>query len=137
MNDANGGEVPAQILVVEDHALMRATLCTFLTDAFPEVAIHSAENGARAMASCQSIQPQLVLMDVRLPDANGIDLTAQIKKSWPQIKVIVVSSLRGEPYVSYALAAGAERYVVKDHLFAQLIPAVENALGILSAAAAV
>ena len=117
------------ILIVEDRAVMRTMLCEFMLNAFPGCTILDAANGERAMQACVEHKPQLVLMDVYLPDANGIELTAHVRRLLPDTKVIVVSSLSGQVYVEQALAAGAFAYVAKDHLLTELVPAAALALG--------
>jgi len=102
--------------------------------AFPVCAIVDAANGQRAMQLCTTRRPHLVLMDVSLPDANGIELTASIKAAAPAIAVIVVSYLTGRIYREQALAAGANAFVSKDRLLSDLIPAAAAALGIASIA---
>jgi DNA-binding NarL/FixJ family response regulator len=74
-------------------------------------------------------------MDISLPDADGIELTARLKILYPGIHVIVVSYRSGEVYVQRALAAGARAYLVKDNLTTDLIPAVAAAIGIPPATA--
>lgn len=79
------------ILIVEDRSLMRIVLGDFLRGAFPGCAIHEAEDGAQALAQCAALKPDVVLMDISLPDANGIELTARLTAAMQEIKVIVVS----------------------------------------------
>jgi DNA-binding NarL/FixJ family response regulator len=116
------------ILIVEDRPVMRAMLREFVQNAFPDCAILDAANGARAMDLLVEHRPQLVLMDVCLPDANGIELTARIKAAAPGVAVIVISYLDGQAYVEQALAAGASTYVSKDRLLSELIPAIAGVL---------
>jgi DNA-binding NarL/FixJ family response regulator len=118
------------VLIVDDQAAMRAGMRIFLQTAFPGCRIREADTGAGALAACLEHQPQLVLMDVCLPDANGIELTRRIKVLFRNIKVIVVSYLSGRAYVEQALAAGALCYIAKDNLVDELIPAVATALGL-------
>jgi|SRR5688572_5618095 len=112
------------ILIVEDQAVMRAMLRELVQNEFPDCSILDAASGAQAMALCARHEPTLVLMDVRLPDADGIGLTARITTTMPSVSVIVVSYLCAEPYVEQALAAGAVAYIIKDHLLSELMPAV-------------
>ena len=116
------------MLIVEDQALMRSTLRGHLREAFPDLTIIEAANGARAIEMCAAHRPLLVLMDISLPDANGIDLTAQIREMLPDTRVIVVSAHEDPAYVTRAQAAGAIAYVIKDHLYRDLVPAVSKAL---------
>lgn len=116
------------VLIVEDQALMRYTLRSYLEQAFPDLSIIEAADGAGALEACAVHRPGLVLMDISLPDANGIELTAQIRKMRPETRVIVVSAHDTQAYISRAHAAGAVAYVVKDYLYRDLIPAVSKAL---------
>lgn len=122
------------VLIVEDQALMRQTLHDFLQDAFPGCNFREAADGAAALEACKACRPNLVLMDICLPDADGIELTVRLKSLYPELHVIVVSYRSGEAYVKHALAAGARAYVVKDDLLTELIPAVAAAIGIAPAA---
>ena len=134
MSGMNETPQPPTILIVEDQDVMRAMLREFVQSAFPGCAILDAANGERARQLCTEHRPRLVLMDVSLPDANGIELTASIKAAAPAIAVIVVSYLTGRIYREQALAAGANAFVSKDRLLSDLIPAAAAALGIASIA---
>ncbi len=117
------------MLVVEDQDFMRWALRDYLQSAYPDAAIIEAADGARALELCRSRSPQLVLMDVGLPDANGIDLTAQVKEMLPETAVIIVSQHAGHTYVERAHAAGAFAYITKDKVYRELLPTVGRALG--------
>lgn len=116
------------MLIVEDQPYMRRTLRRFLQSAFPDKEIRGAANGASALALCRDHRPAVVLMDIELPDANGIELTALIRRMLPGTAVIIVSSYASAEHVRRALAAGACSYVTKDAVDQDLIPAVKAAL---------
>jgi len=101
----------------------------YVQSAYPDAAIMEAADGASALQLCRSSSPRLVLMDVALPDANGIALTAQIRERLPDTEVIIVSLHNGEVYVERARAAGAFAYIPKDKVYRDLLPAIERALG--------
>lgn len=130
MADDSTAQGHATVLIVEDQALMRATLRDFLQFAFPGCSFHEAVDGAGALEACKASRPDLVLMDKCLPDADGIELTVRLTKMYPGIQVIVISQRSGETYVQRALAAGARTYLVKDSLSVELVPAVAAAIGI-------
>jgi DNA-binding NarL/FixJ family response regulator len=115
-------------LIVEDQAYMRRTLRRFLESAFPGHEFHVACSGARALVQCRDHRPDVVLMDIELPDANGIELTAQIRLMLPDTAVIIVSNHNSAEHVRRALAAGAVAYVSKDAVDRDLIPSVKDAL---------
>ena len=114
------------ILIVEDRPVMQAMLCEFVRNAFPGYAAIGAGDGAQALEHCRRERPAVVLMDVQLPDANGIELTARLIALTPGLDVIVISSLSDAVYVEQALAAGARAFVPKDRLVTQLIPAMAS-----------
>lgn len=122
------------VLIVEDHTSMRQALGEFSRNAFPDCEFREAADGQSAMEACNAYRPNLVLMDVCLPDADGIELTARLKTLYPETQVIVVSYSSGEVYVQRALAAGARAYILKDHIVTDLISAMAAAIGIRQAA---
>jgi DNA-binding NarL/FixJ family response regulator len=124
-------------LIVDDHLPLRQAMREFLQSAFPGCSFREATDGAGALEACRAYRPQLVLMDISLPDADGIELTARLGTLYPGIRVIVVSQKSGEVYVQQALAAGARAYVCKDHIVTDLVPAVAEAIGIPPATASI
>lgn len=117
------------MLIVEDQDYMRRMLREFLQAAFPDKDILEAGDGRSAMQLCNEHRPELVLMDIGLPDANGIELTAQIKTMLPDTAVIIVSNNTGSAYTERARAAGAFAYISKEAVHKELLPAVSAALG--------
>jgi DNA-binding NarL/FixJ family response regulator len=100
-----------RILIVDDQPRARKSLEALLSAWSPAVALCEAGNGREAVQLVKEFQPDLVLMDVRMPEMDGLAATAQIKAQWPQVKVVVLSM-----YVEYrgeALAAGADAFVGK------------------------
>ena len=134
-NKADIGELKT-MLIVDDHPLLRQFMREFLQHAFPSCSFREAADGAAALDACNARLPQLVLMDICLPDADGIELTARLGTLYPGIQVIVVSQKSGDAYVQRALAAGVLAYVCKDHIVTELVPAVAAAIGIPPAAVA-
>lgn len=115
------------VLIVEDHAPMRAALGELLQLAYPQARIVEAGSGARALELARRHAPRLVLLDVSLPDANGIDLIPTLKAL--AVACIVVVSQHDTPaYAERALAAGASAYVTKAAVHRELMPALERAL---------
>lgn len=116
------------MLIVEDQDFMRRVLRRFLQSAFPDSPLLEADNGSSALALCREHQPRVVLMDIELPDANGIELTAQVRRLLPDTAVIMVSAHTEGVYIERAQAAGAFAYVAKDALHQDLLPAIKAAL---------
>jgi CheY-like chemotaxis protein len=99
------------ILIVDDQQRARKSLEALLSTWSRAVAICEAGNGREAIQLVKEFQPDLVLMDVRMPEIDGLEATARIKARWPQVRVIVLSM-----YVEHrdeALAAGADAFVGK------------------------
>ena len=134
MTDRTDTRGQKTVLIVEDHAPLRRVMRAFLQGAFPDCRFREAADGAGALEACNVHRPQLVLMDICLPDANGIELTARLKILYPGIQVVVVSLKSDEIYVQQALAAGARAYVCKVHMVTDLIPVVAAAIGVAPAA---
>ncbi|HXF45541.1 MAG TPA: response regulator transcription factor [Burkholderiaceae bacterium] len=118
------------LLVVEDQELMRNTLREYLQRAFPERHVGVAESGVLALDIVRANRPQLVFMDIHLPDADGIELTREIRVAYPEVAVIVVSHHSGAEFVRRARAAGAAGYVVKENIRTELLPLARHALGL-------
>ncbi len=117
------------VLIVDDQELLRKSLRSFLQNAFPDFNLLEAADGASAIEACSTHRPQLILMDVCLPDANGIELTTRVKSLLPDARVIVMSYKFGEAYAKRALAAGGWAYICKDRLVTGLIPMITEAIG--------
>lgn len=117
------------ILIVEEQDVMRRMLMEFVQSAYPGMTVSAAAYGERALELCRDNHPQLVLMNVTLPDANGIELTAQIREMLPETEVIIVSQHAVAAYVERAHAAGAFAYITKDKIYRNLLPTVGRALG--------
>jgi DNA-binding NarL/FixJ family response regulator len=113
-----------KVLIVEDQAPMRAALRDFLALTFPAWQVLEAEDGATAMRVFGEHRPSLVLMDVCLPDTNGIELTRRFKALAPATAVVVMSIQNGAHIVEQALAAGAAVFVSKDRIFTELAPLI-------------
>jgi DNA-binding NarL/FixJ family response regulator len=116
------------MLIVEDQDFMRRVLRRFLQSAFPDSHLLEAADGGSAMALCREHQPDVVLMDIDLPDANGIELTTQVRRLLPGTAVIMVSAHTESVYIERARAAGAFAYVAKDAVHQELLPAIKAAL---------
>lgn len=116
------------MLIVEDQVLMRRMLCEFVQSAYPDKQILEAKDGSSGLGLCYAYRPCIVLMDIGLPDANGIELTIQIKSRLPDTAIIIVSSHTGSAYTERAQAAGAFAYVTKDYIHRDLLPQIERAL---------
>ncbi|MFC0213288.1 response regulator [Paenibacillus chartarius] len=102
-----------KLLLVDDQDLIRESLHIVL-DMDPEIEVVGlAENGQVAIDLCREKQPNIVLMDIRMPVMDGVEATKRIKAEWPHIRVIIVTTFQEVDYVVEALGAGAEGYLLK------------------------
>ena len=101
---------------------MRHLLIEILRPAFVASTVLEAADARSATRLCSETRPELILMDVALPDGDGIALTAQIKSLLPASKVVIVSNHRSRACQDAAEAAGAAGYVFKDDVFDKLLP---------------
>jgi DNA-binding NarL/FixJ family response regulator len=108
------------IFLVDDHGLMREGLRAILQGEAGFQIIGEAADGLEALQQIESRKPDLVLLDISLPSMSGIDITRRIKKNYPQIKIIALSRHDNMEYVDPILQAGAEGYVLKDEVSADL-----------------
>ena len=116
-------------MIVEDNRHMRRMLIEMMRSAFEPVTILEAANASTALTLWHEQRPELVLMDVALPDGNGIALTAATRSLLPHAKVVIVSNHRSRPCQDAARAAGAEGYVFKDEVYDTLLPTLTLVLG--------
>ena len=105
---------PIRVLLVDDHAMVRKGLALFLK-AFDDLElVGEAENGMAAIQLCSEILPDVVLMDMVMPEMDGVATTKAIRKQFPQIQVIALTSFKEGDLVKNALEAGAIAYLIKD-----------------------
>ena len=115
---------PIRILLVDDHAVVRAGL-RMLLGADPELQIvGEAENGAQALRLTDEVAPDVVLMDISMPDMNGIEATRKIKEQAPNVTVLALTMHEDDQYFFEMLAAGASGYVPKRAAPNDLISAI-------------
>ncbi|MDD3314352.1 MAG: response regulator [Syntrophaceticus sp.] len=115
-----------KILVVDDTAFMRIRLQKILTAAGHEVI--QAENAAAAISAYQEQKPDLVTMDITMPDIDGIKAISLLKKVDPEVKVIVISAMGQKSMVGEAIKAGAKDFVVKPFEPERILAAVSRAV---------
>jgi DNA-binding NarL/FixJ family response regulator len=105
---------PTRVLIVEDHALVRQGILAFLdTDPALEIAGEAAD-AKDAIRKVKSLEPDVILMDLKLPDGDGTRLITYIKDCRPEAKVLVLTSFGDERRVTAAMEAGADGYLLKD-----------------------
>ena len=101
------------VLIVEDSTVFRETLARIIVNSFPSVTVTEAANGREAFSAIKVKTPELIFMDIGLPEENGIQLTQKIKKDFPEIAIIVISNYDTADYEKAALGAGATVFMSK------------------------
>ncbi len=119
---------PARLVIVDDHELVRAGLRALLTGQRGLELVGEAKNGREAVEQCRSLQPDLVLIDVRMPELDGLAACRIIKQEFPAISVVLITIHENPEYLLEALRAGAAGYVLKDISQRELISTIQYVL---------
>ena len=115
---------PVRILLADDHTVMRNGLRLLLERQPHLLVVGEAADGRQAVALSDSVNPDVVIMDIAMPNLNGIEATRQIVNHHPRTAVAILSMHSDESYVIRALKAGARAYLLKDSAEADLLAAV-------------
>ena len=120
-------------LIVEDNTTFRHLLSNILCDRFPSMIIEEAVNGREVQEKVEQFIPDLVFMDINLPDINGLKLTKQIKTNHPEIVVVIFTNYDIPEYRDAALRVGAKYFIAKSSWSSfQIIKLVEAILSDMS-----
>lgn len=103
-----------RILIVDDHALVRRGMGHVVRECFTQAEVTEAGNAAEALQVMDSQAVDVALVDVRMPDSDGLELLHEMKQRWPDVPVIMLTSFDHAHYVRRALAEGAAGYMLKD-----------------------
>jgi DNA-binding NarL/FixJ family response regulator len=126
--DARTEPTPARLLIADDHALLRSGMRAML-EAEPDLeVVGEAENGREAVELCRELLPDLVLMDLSMPEMDGIEATRAIKAKYPKTSVLVLTAHANQEMLLEAIRAGAAGYVLKGVGPGQLVGAVRGTL---------
>lgn len=113
-----------RLLIGDDHTLMRQGLRKILEERPDWEVVAEAGDGRTAVQQALALQPDVAILDVGMPQLNGIDATAQIVRKQPSIQVLILSMHEDEAYITRAVRAGARGYLLKDSAGSDLIGAV-------------
>jgi two-component system, NarL family, response regulator LiaR len=116
-----------RVMLVDDHAMVRRGLATFLKVYDDLELVGEAADGETAMALCGRILPDVILMDMVMPDIDGVTATRLIRQRFPTVQVIALTSFKEKGLVQSALQAGAIGYLLKDVLADELAQAIRAA----------
>ena len=127
-SDPGGRTGPARLVLADDHDLVREGLQLVLSRQPDLEVVGEASDGRKAVEVCRKLEPDLVLMDVRMPDMDGLEATRKIKAEQPSVSVLIVTTYENPDYLFEAMKAGAAGYVLKDASKEELVGAVRNVL---------
>ena len=119
---------PARMIIADDHELARAGLRTMLEGDRGLTLVGEATNGREAVALCQDLRPDLALLDVRMPEMDGLAAARAIRQACPQTRVLIVTTHENTDYLLAALKAGAVGYVLKDVTRQDLLSTIRRVL---------
>ena len=118
------GRAVKSAIIADDHRIMREGLRSLLEKSGRFECIAEADDGYQAVKLARELHPDIVIMDIAMPNMNGIEATRQIKTELPEVEVIVLSMHATKNYVSQVLQAGASAYLLKDSAFEELSTAL-------------
>jgi DNA-binding NarL/FixJ family response regulator len=119
-------QVPAKVrvLIADDHPVVREGLVTMLSRENDIEVVGEAQNGKVAIDKARELRPDIVLMDLRMPEVDGIEAMRRIKADNPQVKFIVLTTYDNDEYIFKGIEAGARAYLLKDAPRSELFKAI-------------
>lgn len=115
-----------KLLIVDDHAVVRAGLKQILSAISPQPVIGEADNAQSALDQLKEASWDMLLLDISLPDINGINLLKVIKSEWPDLPVLILSIFPEDQYAIRAIKSGANGYMTKESAPEELIHAIKK-----------
>jgi DNA-binding NarL/FixJ family response regulator len=115
-----------RLLLVDDHALVREGIRSSLVHFSSIKPVGEAANGKEALRKCKELRPDVVLMDLNMPEMSGLEATPLIREKFPETKIIALTVHDNKEYIFQILKAGAHGYVLKDTSPEELVRAIES-----------
>ncbi|QFT87257.1 Response regulator protein VraR [Bacillus sp. THAF10] len=115
-----------KLLLVDDHAVLRDGLKTIIESEEDILIVGEAVSGKEALKKVAELQPDIILMDINMPDMNGVEVTRILKQEYPHIKVLMLTMHSHEEYFMAAIKEGADGYLLKDAPSNQVVDAVRT-----------
>jgi DNA-binding NarL/FixJ family response regulator len=114
-----------RILLVDDHAILRKAIRGLLSSHAELNVVGEAENGEEAVSSTANLKPDLIIMDVNIPGRDGISAASEIKRSWPEVKILIFSNHHLPILIKMAKEIGLDGFVAKSEGGVGLMKAIE------------
>lgn len=124
MTNNGFGTIPIRVLIVEDSPLVRAGLRAVLSDETTIQIVGEAATAAEAVEAVETTQPSVVLLDIRLPDGTGIGVCERVRSTFPNVRLLMLSSHDDDGIIQEALNAGASGYLLKENDGPALVSAI-------------
>jgi NarL family two-component system response regulator LiaR len=118
---------PIRVMLVDDHGMVRRGLAAFLRVSPDLELVGEARNGKEALQVCELVQPDVILMDLVMPEMDGTEATRIIRERWPEVQVLALTSFQEQELVRAALRAGAIGYLLKNVSAGDLADAIRAA----------
>ncbi|MBK9989267.1 MAG: response regulator transcription factor [Verrucomicrobia bacterium] len=121
-----GADSKIRILVVDDHILMRIGLISSLNKQPDMEVVGEAEDGVEAIKAYRSLRPDVVILDMRLPDKSGLEIIGLLKQEFDPVRILILSSYSGGHEISAAMQGGASAYVLKNMPLPRLLDSIRR-----------
>jgi DNA-binding NarL/FixJ family response regulator len=117
---------PIRILAVDDHQLIRVGIATLISPESDMKLVGEASNGREAIAKFRELRPDVMLMDMQMPEMNGLDAIMAIRDEFPEVRIIVLTTYTGDVQALRAIKAGAQAYLLKNLLHKELLETIRS-----------
>ncbi|WP_127848700.1 response regulator [Lacticaseibacillus hulanensis] len=115
-----------KVLIVDDHEMVRLGISSYLNVQDDLTVVAEAEDGEQGLEKALAIRPDVILMDLIMPNMNGVDATKKILKAWPEARVIILTSFIDDELVYPAIEAGAASYILKTSTAEEIADAIRQ-----------
>ena len=118
--------MPIEVILADDHQVLRDSLADVLANDAELVVVGQAEDGREALHLCRQLKPDVVVMDINMPELNGVEATRQITLDMPDVQIIILSMYATKEHIYQAFQAGARGYLLKETSVQELVEAIKK-----------